>query len=100
MATAEDSQYVMKLANSLYVQNGYHISDKFLQLMKKYFKAEVENVDFSQNLAVASQINRWVENHTNSMFLNFKIPLFSEWLSFYVCIITILGLLGEGGFYF
>uniref|UniRef100_A0ACB8FB84 Neuroserpin n=2 Tax=Sphaerodactylus townsendi TaxID=933632 RepID=A0ACB8FB84_9SAUR len=71
MATAEDSQYVMKLANSLYVQNGYHISDKFLQLMKKYFKAEVENVDFSQNLAVASQINRWVENHTNNMIKDF-----------------------------
>ncbi|XP_015284945.1 PREDICTED: neuroserpin [Gekko japonicus] len=71
MATTEDSQYVMKLANSLYVQNGYHVSDKFLQLMKKYFKAEVENVDFSQNLAVASQINRWVENHTNNMIKDF-----------------------------
>nr|XP_056705983.1 neuroserpin [Euleptes europaea] len=71
MATAEDSQYVMKLANSLYVQDGYHVSDKFLQLMKKYFKAEVENVDFSQNLAVASQINRWVENHTNNMIKDF-----------------------------
>ncbi|KAL8187981.1 UNVERIFIED_CONTAM: Neuroserpin [Gekko kuhli] len=71
MATAEDSQYVMKLANSLYVQSGYHINDKFLQLMKKYFKAEVENVDFSQNLAVASQINRWVENHTNNMIKDF-----------------------------
>ncbi|XP_054840132.1 neuroserpin isoform X1 [Eublepharis macularius] len=71
MAAAEDSQYVMKLANSLYVQDGYHISDKFLQLMKKYFKAEVENVDFSQNLAVASQINRWVENHTNNMIKDF-----------------------------
>lgn len=67
MTAAEDSQYVMKLANSLYVQDGYHISDKFLQLMKQYFKAEVENVDFGQNVAVANQINRWVENHTNSM---------------------------------
>lgn len=69
MAATEDSHYVMKLANSLYVQNGYHVNDKFLQLLKKYFKAEVEAVDFSQNIAVASYINKWVENHTNSRFL-------------------------------
>ncbi|XP_044290348.1 neuroserpin [Varanus komodoensis] len=71
MTTTEDSQYVMKLANSLYVQNGYHINDKFLQLMKKYFKAEVEDVDFSQSIAIASHINKWVENHTNNMIKDF-----------------------------
>lgn len=68
MVNSEESQYVMKIANSLYVQNGFHISDKFLQLVKKYFKAEVENVDFGQSAAVASHINKWVENHTNSKF--------------------------------
>lgn len=73
MVTAEDSQYVMKLANSLYVQNGYHISDKFMQLMRRYFRAEVEDVDFSQSIAVASHINQWVENRTNSRFQLFGI---------------------------
>ncbi|EMP39840.1 Neuroserpin [Chelonia mydas] len=71
MATTEESQYVMTIANSLYVQNGFHISDKFLQLLKKYFKAEVENVDFSQSAAVANHINKWVENHTNNMIKDF-----------------------------
>ncbi|XP_039344071.1 neuroserpin [Mauremys reevesii] len=71
MASTEESQYVMTIANSLYVQNGFHISDKFLQLVKKYFKAEVENVDFSQSAAVASHINKWVENHTNNMIKDF-----------------------------
>ncbi|XP_074860012.1 neuroserpin [Carettochelys insculpta] len=71
MATTEESQYVMTIANSLYVQNGFHISDKFLQLAKKYFKAEVENVDFSQSAAVADHINKWVENHTNNMIKDF-----------------------------
>lgn len=66
MATTEESHYVLNIANSLYVQNGVHISDKFLQLVKKYFKAEVENIDFSQSAAVATHINKWVENHTNS----------------------------------
>ncbi|XP_015677649.1 neuroserpin [Protobothrops mucrosquamatus] len=71
MAATEDSHYVMKLANSLYVQNGYHVSDKFLQLLKKYFKADVEAVDFSQNIAVAGYINKWVANHTNNMIKDF-----------------------------
>ncbi|NXB77906.1 NEUS protein, partial [Donacobius atricapilla] len=71
MTTAEESHYVLDIANSLYVQNGFHVSDKFLQLVKKYFKAEVENVDFSQSAAVATQINKWVENHTNSMIKDF-----------------------------
>ncbi|XP_019388235.1 PREDICTED: neuroserpin [Crocodylus porosus] len=68
---SEESQYVLKIANSLYVQNGFHISDKFLELVKKYFKAEVENVDFGQSAAVASHINKWVENHTNNMIKDF-----------------------------
>ncbi|KAM4772102.1 neuroserpin [Rhinophrynus dorsalis] len=66
MLTAQERHYVLSIANSLYLQNGFHISDKFIQLMKRYFKAEVENVDFSQGSAVANHINVWVENHTNN----------------------------------
>ncbi|KAM8953545.1 neuroserpin [Pelodytes ibericus] len=66
MMTAQERHYVLSIANSLYLQNGFHISDKFIQLMKKYFKAEVENVDFSQGATVANHINTWVENHTNN----------------------------------
>lgn len=73
MVSAEESQYVMKIANSLFVQNGFHINDEFLQMMKKYFNAEVNHVDFSQNVALANYINKWVENYTNSMFFLFTI---------------------------
>lgn len=66
MVTAEKSQYVMKIANALFVQNEFHINEKFLQMMKKYFNAEVNHVDFSENIAVANHINKWVENNTNS----------------------------------
>lgn len=67
MVTVEESQYVMKIASSLFVQNGFHVKDEFLKMMKKYFNAEVNHVDFSQNIAVANHINKWVENNTNSM---------------------------------
>ncbi|XP_012871719.1 PREDICTED: neuroserpin [Dipodomys ordii] len=74
MVTAEDSQYVMKMANSLFVQNGFHVNEDFLQMMKKYFNAEVTHVDFSQNVAVANTINKWVENNTNNLLKDLVSP--------------------------
>ena len=46
--------------------NVYWMGEEFLQMIKKYFNAEVNHVDFSQNVAVANYINKWVENNTNS----------------------------------
>ncbi|XP_042534852.1 neuroserpin [Dipodomys spectabilis] len=74
MVTAEDSQYVMKIANSLFVQNGFHVNEDFLQMLKKYFNAEVTHVDFSQNVAVANTINKWVENNTNNLLKDLVSP--------------------------
>lgn len=81
MVSAEEGQYVMKIANSLFVQNGFHVNEEFLHMMKMYFNAEVNHVDFSQNVAVANYINKWVENYTNSMF--FLSPFSSVLITFY-----------------
>ncbi|KAL0167572.1 hypothetical protein M9458_035794, partial [Cirrhinus mrigala] len=62
--STDEEQYVVRLANSLFLQTGVHFNEEFLHLMKKYFKAEVETVDFSQSAAVAELINSWVLNHT------------------------------------
>lgn len=64
--STDEEQYVVRLANSLFLQRGVHFNEDFLQLMKKYFKAEVETVDFSESAAVAERINSWVLNHTES----------------------------------
>ncbi|XP_028642605.1 neuroserpin isoform X1 [Grammomys surdaster] len=74
MVSAEEGQYVMKIANSLFVQNGFHVNEEFLQMLKMYFNAEVNYVDFSQNVAVASYINKWVENYTNSLLKDLVSP--------------------------
>ncbi|KAM4887389.1 neuroserpin isoform 1-T3 [Thomomys bottae] len=74
MVTAEENQYVMKIANSLFVQNGLHVNENFLQMTKKYFNAEVNHVDFSQNVAVADTINKWVENTTNNLLRDLVSP--------------------------
>ncbi|XP_041127378.1 neuroserpin [Polyodon spathula] len=62
----DESQYVVKLANSLFLQNGVHFNENFVHMMKKYFHAEIETVDFSQSAAVADHINKWVENQTEN----------------------------------
>lgn len=74
MVSAEEGQYVMKIANSLFVQNGFHMNEEFLQMMKMYFNAEVNHVDFSENVAVANYINKWVENYTNSLLKDLVSP--------------------------
>ncbi|KAF7668949.1 hypothetical protein LDENG_00267510 [Lucifuga dentata] len=66
-ALSDDDAYnVIRLANSLFLQEGVAFNPDFLHLMKKYFRAEVEMVDFGESAAVAEQINTWVENHTES----------------------------------
>ncbi|XP_023573577.1 neuroserpin [Octodon degus] len=75
MATAEESQYELKIANSLFVQNGFHVKDEFLKMMKKYFNAEVNHVDFSHSVAVANYINKWVENSTNNFLKDLVSPM-------------------------
>ncbi|KAM9441832.1 neuroserpin-like [Salvelinus alpinus] len=62
----DDAHYIIRLANSLFLQSGVTFNPEFLRLMRKYFRAEVETVDFSESAAVAEQINGWVENHTES----------------------------------
>lgn len=61
-----DARYVIRFANNLYLQEGVTFNPEFLHLMRKYFRADVETVDFNQSTAVAEQINHWVENHTES----------------------------------
>ena len=62
----DDTHCVVRFANSLFLQEGVTFNPEFLHLMRKYFRADVETVDFSESAAVAEQINNWVENHTES----------------------------------
>lgn len=62
----DDTHYIVRLANSLFLQEGMAFNPEFLHLMRKYFRAEVDTVDFSESAAVAEHINSWVENHTES----------------------------------
>lgn len=62
----DEARYVVRFANSLYLQEGASFSPEFVHLMRKFFRAQVETVDFTKSAAVAEHINHWVENHTES----------------------------------
>lgn len=64
----DEAQYVVRFANSLFLQTGIHFSPEFLKLVKLYFHAEAETVDFNESAAVAQHINAWVQNHTASKY--------------------------------
>ena len=55
----------LSVANSLWVQNGYHFLDSFLELNQKYYSAGLNFVDFALKTETARKtINTWVENKT------------------------------------
>ncbi|XP_051934226.1 neuroserpin [Hippocampus zosterae] len=66
----DDTQYTVRLANSLFLQEGIAFNPELLHLMQKFFRAHLYAVDFSQSAAVAEQINSWVENQTESKIRN------------------------------
>ncbi|XP_069752959.1 neuroserpin [Narcine bancroftii] len=63
---ADCQQYVMKVANSLFVQKGFQWNNNYLKMLNNYFSASVENVDFSHPSSVVDHINEWVQNQTNN----------------------------------
>lgn len=64
----DETQYVVHLANAVFLQTGVHFSPEFLKLIKHYFNAEAETVDFNESATVAQHINAWVQNHTASKY--------------------------------
>ncbi|XP_077423098.1 neuroserpin [Vanacampus margaritifer] len=62
----DDTQYTVRLANSLFLQEGIAFNPEFMHLVKKFFGANIQTVDFSESATVAEEINRWVENRTES----------------------------------
>lgn len=68
MSEIQKSGYVqLGIANSLWIQNGYSLLDKFLDLNKQYYNSEPHFVDFATNVdASRTAINAWVEKETDN----------------------------------
>uniref|UniRef100_A0A3Q0RTX7 Serpin domain-containing protein n=1 Tax=Amphilophus citrinellus TaxID=61819 RepID=A0A3Q0RTX7_AMPCI len=65
-----DAPYSLSLANRLYGEQSYEFVKEFLNNTKKYYKAELESVDFKGNPEKARvHINSWVEKQTKGQVL-------------------------------
>ncbi|KAF7246044.1 hypothetical protein EYD10_07839 [Varanus komodoensis] len=58
------SAYTLKTANRLYGKKTFNFIDEYLQLTKKYYHAELQPVDFSEQ--VRREINSWVQGQTEN----------------------------------
>ncbi|XP_053965659.1 serine protease inhibitor 42Dd [Anastrepha ludens] len=59
----KDSE-LLKIANKLYIQEGYLLKADYETSLKESYNAETENVDFAESESTAATINSWVEDKT------------------------------------
>ncbi|HME54288.1 MAG TPA: serpin family protein [Candidatus Lokiarchaeia archaeon] len=63
----KDANYILRIANALWVQKNYTLLNEFLAVIEKYYAGNATNVDFSgANEQTRQTINAWVENKTNN----------------------------------
>nr|NP_995761.1 serpin 42Da, isoform D [Drosophila melanogaster]AAS64784.1 serpin 42Da, isoform D [Drosophila melanogaster]CAD21895.1 serpin 4 [Drosophila melanogaster] len=66
LAAYQDSQ-ILRIANKIFVMDGYQLRQEFDQLLSKQFLSAAQSVDFSKNVQAAATINNWVEQRTNHL---------------------------------
>lgn len=63
--TKEDKDFTLKLANAIWIQNGYEVGKDFIQNNKAIFGADVSDIDFGQADKAKKTINAWADKATN-----------------------------------
>ena len=64
-AGGQQGSYQLTVANRLWGQRASSFSIRFLNLVRKYYGADLEQVDFAQADAARKTINTWVEKATS-----------------------------------
>ena len=59
-----DPKLIMKIANSIWIREGFLVENEFINVNQKYFNASIRNMNFSDGNA-AQIINQWVSSNTN-----------------------------------
>lgn len=65
MLNKDTEQIDLNIANSIWLNEGYHFKDDFAQHTQDYFNAEFETINFANNDA-PKRINDWVKQATNN----------------------------------
>ncbi|XP_046960759.1 alaserpin-like isoform X4 [Vanessa cardui] len=64
----------LQTASKIYVAKNYELNNEFAAVSRDTFGSEVKNVDFEKNVAVADEVNAWVEDQTNHRIKNLVDP--------------------------
>jgi serine protease inhibitor len=62
--TKLDSKVILTIANSIWARQGYNFKESFFDFTKKYYKAQIQTLDFKAPDA-ADVVNKWVSDNTN-----------------------------------
>ena len=62
-----DNKTTLNIANAIFLDDGWPLEKKFTNTVSKYFKAEVNNLDFSNSAAALKEINGWCSKQTNGL---------------------------------
>ncbi|XP_036332011.1 alaserpin-like isoform X2 [Rhagoletis pomonella] len=65
---------ILKIANKIYVMQGYQIAPKFNEIATTKFFSSADSIDFRSSVAAANTINQWVESQTNNLIRNLISP--------------------------
>ncbi|XP_055502301.1 serpin I2-like [Leucoraja erinacea] len=60
----------LKLANALYIQDGYSLSQQYLGGIQEFFDNAVRTVNFQDSSSTANIINKWIANQTSGKVNN------------------------------
>ena len=63
-----DKRTKLTIANAIFVDNGYPLLGAYESALRKYYAAEVDNLDFSDNAATLKRINDWCSKNTGGLF--------------------------------
>ncbi|XP_013141332.1 PREDICTED: antichymotrypsin-2-like [Papilio polytes] len=64
----------LRMANKIYVANGYSLKKDYTAVVRETFQSEVKTVDFTASQRAADEINTWVEQQTNGRIKDLVDP--------------------------
>ncbi|XP_078265934.1 neuroserpin [Rhinoraja longicauda] len=68
--SANSEKYQLKLANALYIQDGYSPSQQYLHGIQEFFDSAARTVNFQESSSTANIINKWIANQTSGKVKN------------------------------
>jgi len=88
LLTQIDTKVQFDIANSIWYDKQFNFEQKFIDVNKKYFNAEVQSLDFNNPNSV-NIINNWVNNNTNGKIKKILEKISDEAIMFLINAITL-----------